>query len=387
MRALFSSMPGFGHFHPMVPLAQAWQGAGHEVAFATAERFCHRVIEPAGFLAFPAGPSPRVFDELARELPEVASMAQPDPWRFGAHMFARVAAPLKIDDLLGIIDDWSPDVVVHGSLDFAGPAAASARGLRWASHSFGALQPAEFWDLAGTLLSPVWHRLGLEPDAAGGVFRHLYLDICPPGFQAADAGRITARQPMRPVAFDTTGAASVPEWFHSLPPRPTVYVTMGTVHNDAPGVFEAVLGGLGETDLNVIATVGLDRNPAELGHLPPNVHVERWIPQSLVFGACDVVVCHGGSGTTLTALTHGVPLLVLPQGANQFWNAERCVQVGAGLMLAQEETVAERVRAAVAQLLTEPSFRQAAGSLSHEIEEMPAPHEVVPLIEALAGTH
>ncbi|MGH9123877.1 MAG: glycosyltransferase [Acidimicrobiales bacterium] len=385
MRALFSCMPGFGHFHPMVALAEAWKGAGHELAFATAERFCHRVIEPAGFPAFAAGPSPRVYDELTGKLPEVAAMAAPDPWRYGAYMFAHIAAPLKVDDLLGIIDRWEPDVIVHGSVDFAGPAAASARGLRWVSHSSGALQPVEFWDLSGALVAPLWRGLGLEPDPAGGVFRHLYLDICPSSFQAAEAGRITARRPMRPIPFDTIGAASVPEWFDSLPEQPTVYVTMGTVNNDAPGVFEAVLAGLGDTDLNVITTVGLDRDPQDLGSLPPNVHVERWIPQSLVFGACDAVVCHGGSGTTLTALAHGVPLLLLPQGANQFWNAERCVTLGAGLMLSREETAGDRVRLDVDRLLTEPSFSWAARSVGREIEDMPAPDVVVPFIEALGA--
>ncbi len=71
MRVLCTCVPGFGHFHPMVPLAQALVRAGHEVAFATAERFCRRVVEPAGFPTFPAGLSPMVVHEQTMALPGV----------------------------------------------------------------------------------------------------------------------------------------------------------------------------------------------------------------------------------------------------------------------------------------------------------------------------
>ena len=49
--------------------------------------------------------------------------------------------------------------------------------------------------------------------------------------------------------------------------------------------------------------------------------------------AVDAVVTHGGAGTTLGALAFGVPLLVLPQGADQYANAERVVAAGAGRQL------------------------------------------------------
>jgi UDP:flavonoid glycosyltransferase YjiC (YdhE family) len=384
VRVLLSCLPGFGHFHPMVPLARAIGAAGHEVAFATAERFCRRVVAPAGFTAFAAGVSPMVVDDETMRLPEVADLGPGDVWELGAHMFARVAAPKKVPDLVRLVDDWAPALIVHGAIDFAGPVAAARAGIPSASHGVGALQPAEFWRLSGRLVAPTWSEWGLDPDPLGGMFRLLYLDICPPSFQASDIREITVARPLRPVAFDAPPGAALPAWVESLPPRPTVYVTLGTIFNGSPGVFEALLEALRDEPFNIIVTVGENRDPAELGPQPDNVHVERYVPQSLLFPRCDAVVCHGGSGTTLAAFSNGLPVLVVPQGANQFWNADRCVELGVGRCLLEADLSAEAVRRDVRALLEEPGYRSKALQLKREIEQMPSPEATVPLLESLA---
>ena len=141
MRALCTCVPGYGHFHPMVPLAQALRDAGHEVAFATEERFCRRVAQ-AGFRAFPAGIGPGKAFERTLALPDVAGLRSDDAWRFGAQMFAAVAAPAKVPDLVAVIEEWAPDAVIHDVTDFAarslpplpasrGPPTASGLSSRW----------------------------------------------------------------------------------------------------------------------------------------------------------------------------------------------------------------------------------------------------------------
>ena len=93
MRVLCSCLPGFGHFHPMVPLARALVEAGHEVAFATAPRSCERAVLPAALVPFPAGVSPVVVEEETSRLPDVAGLGPRDVWPFGAPMFAGLARP------------------------------------------------------------------------------------------------------------------------------------------------------------------------------------------------------------------------------------------------------------------------------------------------------
>ncbi|MGH9279631.1 MAG: glycosyltransferase [Acidimicrobiales bacterium] len=386
MRVLCTCAPGYGHLHPMVPVARALQAAGHEVAFATERRFCRRA-EQAGFIAFPAGVGPGPVLTHLQASPD-------DPWRFGAELFAALAER-KRPDLTGIIGSWSPAVVVYEVTDFAGPVAAAEAGLPSVGHTLGPLFPGEFFRHSAEWAAP-W----------GGP----YLDICPPrlrppaigesddgvqatqavdgvqatqavdGVQATQAGA----HPIRPVPFDAVAGEGLPEWVDGLPDQPTVYVTLGTLDNDAPEVFGAVVAGLRGERVNVIVTVGPDGDPDDLGPAPPNVHVERYLPQSQLFPRCDAVVTHGGSGTLLAALAHGLPLLLLPQGANQFWNAERCAELGVGIRLLPGNVDALAVRASMQRLLSEPAYHAAAADLAEEIADMPPPEAAVAVVEDAA---
>lgn len=170
-----------------------------------------------------------------------------------------------------------------------------------------------------------------------------------------------------------------------MPAAPTVYVTLGTVFNEALTTFRTILEGLKDQAINVIVTVGKGGDPAALGSYPSHVHVERYLPQTQLFARCDAVVSHGGSGTMLSALAAGLSLLSLPQGADQFRNAERCRNAGVGKALWPQEVSVEAVQRDVRALLDEPGFRAAAGQLSGEIAAMPAPAEVVVVLERLVA--
>lgn len=382
MRVLCTCVPGFGHFHPMVPMARALQAAGHEVAFATEARFCPRV-ERAGFAAFPAGLGPGVVARRALAGPGTGALTAAE---LGARMFAGIAGPAKVPGLLAAIDGWSPSLVLSDVTDFAGPVAAASAGVAHAAHSLGPAFPLDLHRRGAGLAAPMWLEHGLAPPPLGGMFATVYLDICPPGLQTADLGEVaTTVHPLRPVPFDAVAGETLPAWVAELGGRPTVYVTLGTLDNDAPGVLEAVVVGLRDEPLHVVVTVGPNRDPEELGPQPANVRVERYVPQSLLLPSCDAVVAHGGSSTMLAALAHGLPLVLLPQGANQFANAERCAAVGAGIRLLPPEIEPASVRTAVRAVLEQPGYRRRAREVAGEIERMPPPHDVVPFLENLVA--
>jgi MGT family glycosyltransferase len=165
-----------------------------------------------------------------------------------------------------------------------------------------------------------------------------------------------------------------------LPHRDSVYVTLGTVVNKLPGVFEAMLAALDGIDVNAIVTVGPDVDPERLGPQPPHVLVERYIPQALVLPRCRAVVAHAGAGTMLGALAYGVPQVLLPHGAEQHLNAEVCRRAGAALVLAPGEVDASAIGAALLRVLGEPGFKDAAGRLRDEIAAMPAADDALPAL-------
>jgi MGT family glycosyltransferase len=140
-----------------------------------------------------------------------------------------------------------------------------------------------------------------------------------------------------------------------------VYVTLGTIFALESGdLFERLLAGLAALPVEVIATVGRDLDPADLGQQPVNVHVERWLPPASVLARSDLVVSHGGSGTVAAALTHGLPQLVVAMGADQLQNAGRITDLAIGRALHPVTCTPAQVRDAAAALLDGQRARLAA---------------------------
>jgi MGT family glycosyltransferase len=160
-------------------------------------------------------------------------------------------------------------------------------------------------------------------------------------------------------------------------------MTLGTVLNTDTSIFRAVLEGLADAPVNLIVTVGSANDPAALGDPPANAHVERYIPQSLLFPLCSVVISHAGSGTTLAALAHGLPQLLIPQGADQFVNADRCLEAGVGSRLLPDQVSPDAVRSSLNALLGDDGYRRAAARLQAEIERMPSPEEWIGPLHSL----
>ncbi len=175
-----------------------------------------------------------------------------------------------------------------------------------------------------------------------------------------------------------------PPWVPRRPDRPNVYFTLGTVFNEESGdLFARVLAGLRELPINVVVTLGRNLDAEVVGRQPENVHVERYIPQSAVLPSCDLMINHGGSGSVIGALAHGVPMVVLPMGADQPLNAARCEQLGVGIVLDAFRATPDSVADAVTTALDDPAYRVAAERIRDEVAELPGPEATVPLLEGL----
>ncbi|MCA1845164.1 MAG: glycosyltransferase, partial [Actinobacteria bacterium] len=113
MRVLFTWTVGYGHFHPMVPLAAALAEAGHEVAFAGPGQLAPRV-EAVGFRAFAAGlDPPDIAARGRRRFPEAAAIPPEESLRFYlVDMNAAVITPAMVADLAPLVGRWGPDLVV-----------------------------------------------------------------------------------------------------------------------------------------------------------------------------------------------------------------------------------------------------------------------------------
>jgi UDP:flavonoid glycosyltransferase YjiC (YdhE family) len=380
-RILFTCRPLSGHFEPLLPLAAAARASGHTVAFASGHPVVGRARD-AGFTVFEAGTSEEFRAEWAPRFPGFTTLVG-DAQRkfFFTEIFANLELAPRVVDLESIMATWQPDLVVHEIAEFAAPLVSTALGIPYVDVGYGSLVPRALLEAAGAAAAPHWRARGLDPHPLAGLFRYLYVDPCPPAFQNPEIADIAAVQPMRPAAGEVQ-VKGQPSWFDDLSHRPNVYVTLGTVWNTDLDVFRLVIEALHD-HVNLIVTVGQHNDPAALGPQPRDVIIRNYIPQHEVLPWCDAVVAHGGSGTVLGALAHGVPLLIVPQGADQWSNAERIVAAGAGQQLLSDELSAVAVRDRVRDLLSEPSYRQAASHLKEEIRAMPSAADAITGIEAL----
>jgi UDP:flavonoid glycosyltransferase YjiC (YdhE family) len=370
----------------MVPLAKAFQEMGHVVAFATDPTFSAHV-RGVGFEAFAAGlDMPEAWRRFVETMP---ALHEVPPWEqpiyINPGLFAGVRVEPMLADLEGILRDWRPDLLVHDSAEMAGAIAAERVGIPHVEHSFGVLRPIPVRRASTAALAAVAERLGVPNPGVGGMNGELYLDICPPGIQGPEIADLPRVQPLRPIGFDDAPEAVLPSWLAGRPSRPLVYVTMGTAFNKKSEIFRAILDGLTREPIDVVVTVGASGDPEALGSPTANVRIERFIPQSLLLPHCSVFVSHGGSGALLGALNAGVPILAIPQGADQFLNADRIIETGIGLRLMPHELNPDTVRDAVRTLIDDGRYREAIRSHHAAIVAMPPPQAVVSVLEDLVA--
>lgn len=317
MRVLFASLASVGHTYPLIPLAVATRAAGHEVHFAAGENV-HAPLAENGLRPF--RPADSFYEIYTEDLaPELARLR--------------------------------PDLVVHGWGVPGAAIAAEQAAIPSLWHGFGRMIPAGI-------------GLELPTEVAPGLS---HLDICPPSLQ--DPTFVGERVALRPVPYSPP--APLPVWDDS---KPLVYVTLGTAFGTAE-LLTSTIKALAPLDVHVLVATGRV-TPSELGETPENVTVSSWVPQAAVLSHVDLVVHHGGSGTTLGALTVGVPQLVLPQGADQFANADALTAAGAALALHPVDQMPDAITAQARELLSEKDYRDAADGIAEEIARMPSPEDV-----------
>jgi UDP:flavonoid glycosyltransferase YjiC (YdhE family) len=387
MRVLISAIAAYGHLQPLLPLATALAEARHDVAIAIGPELRPRA-EAAGFATFDAGIGlGTAFERLAGLFPDQEynrlAPAEIVDW-YLPPLFGQVLAPAMLADLEPIVRTWEPDMVVHDTWEFAAPIVAAKAGIVSVSHTLGLRHAEQSLRLVAAAVAPLWRQRGLDPDPTAGLARHLCLDITPPSLQpyASECAR-DSLHPLRPIAQPPLDGERLPAWMEHRREVPLVYMTLGTNTNSDSSVFRSVIDGLRDLDVEVLITLGPGKDPSSIGALPANAYVETYVPQSLLLPHCSVAICHGGAGTTLNSLAQGVPLLLMPQGADQYVVSELIQAAGAGFVLAPAEVSPSKVRAHVVRLLEEPSQRACARWLQAEILAMPGPEEAVRLIEGV----
>jgi UDP:flavonoid glycosyltransferase YjiC (YdhE family) len=384
MRILVTSTSGMGHLNSLLPLMAALQKAGRDVLVVTAAESCD-LIERYGFAVRKGGMSGDA--RRATFEPRMAeAMALPPRQRRGlyfASMFAEAAAPVMRVDLQPAFDEFRPDIVIHERGELASGPMAVARSIPHVTVAFSGTLPKSSEQLVIDTLEPLWAAEGLPVPTMDDINGDLYLHPFPPSFgQAPSSGDV---RPMRAEPFERTVDASPPLLASLGDGRPLVYLTSGTEPIAATAPWAAAVEALGAADVDVLATIGRHLDPSLLGDLPPNIRVERFVPQQFVLERAAIVISHAGAGTVLGAAAHGLPQAHFPLRADQWENADAAAGAGVAITLELDRRSAADIGDALARLLHDEQIKRAASRVAAEIAAMPSAADHVATIEAVVN--
>lgn len=328
MRFLFGFVGGTGHLAPQLPIARALVADGHDVAFSTYFPMVPEV-EAAGFTAFATGPH-------VAKAPVIKPLLAPDQRREDEVLrtvFAGRATRERLASVPEHCEAFAPDVIVCDETDYGAQIAAGRLGIPFATILIGPTgafpRPEAVADILPALPPP-----------------GLVLSGFPPGLRSVplpDAAHVY--RPCEPV--DAAGDA--------------IYFTLGTIFiRECGDLPDRVLAGL--DGFEVIETI------------------TRFVPQAEILPRCRAVVAHGGSGTLVAALAHGLPSVLIPLGADQLVNAAQAEELGFARVLHAIDATPSDIRAAVEDVIADPAYARAARAIRAEIAALPPPESAVQLL-------
>ncbi len=158
---------------------------------------------------------------------------------------------------------------------------------------------------------------------------------------------------------------------------------------DSMVLLRGCLAALPDLDAEVVLTSGYQQLPEDvLSALPANFHYEPYLPGLLMAEKSDLLIHHGGHGSSMTGLWTGTPAVIVPTYSERESNARRVAALGAGAVVAptegasgEKELSVEELRSKVRQVLSDPSFATAARRVSQTMRSYGGAAEAARLID------
>jgi MGT family glycosyltransferase len=379
-RFLIVTLPLAGHVNPPAAVSRVLQERGHEVAWCGSEARLRPWLDP-GAIVFPTRMRP--YGGLADNgLASVKSL-----WESFIVPFTRHTLPA----VEKAVAQYQPDVVVVDQHAPAGALVAQRHGIPWATFATSTIELGA--PFAGLPKAAAWIRGHLETlSAEAGLADGQGIDLrfSPYLVIVFSSGYLLGAHDL-PGHFALVGPAlssrpatvSFP-WDRLDPARRHVLVTVGTMADaDAMDFYLRAVEALRPLGDSVQAIVLAP--PEALPGVPEHIVPVARIPQLELLPRMDAVVCHAGLNTVSETLSNAIPLVVAPLTRDQPINAGNVARVGAGIRAHFYRATPDQLRASVLALLSDPSYRAAAGLVRDSFAAAGGAPEAAARLEWLAA--
>ncbi|GAB1822549.1 macrolide family glycosyltransferase [Herbidospora sp. RD11066] len=165
--------------------------------------------------------------------------------------------------------------------------------------------------------------------------------------------------------------------------KPVLLVSLGSAYTDRPEFYRNCVAAFSGLGWHVVLQIGAKVDPAVLGEVPGDVEVHSWVPQLAVLARASAFVTHAGMGGTMEGLYHGVPMIAVPQAADQFQNAERLQELGIGRHIPTEEATPERLREVFLELTSDPEAAARLAAIRAELRDNGGTAKAADIVEGL----
>jgi MGT family glycosyltransferase len=351
---------GAGHVNPTLGIVAELVRRGHEVRYWAPRPFAERIAETGAHYE----PVTSTWEGLGRAA--IPQMHGRELVRAMGMLLDETAALVP-----GLATAEPPDLVLHdGPLAWWGRVLAHRWGVpavetwpnlvsnrHWSMRAYARINPLSPRFLRTMVRTARYLRGQGITDVGGfmqGAAARLRVVTLPRAFQYAGD---TFGDGYAFVGPCLTGRAFQGDWTPPASGAPTVLVSLGTSYNDVPDFYRMVAASAAGRPWHVVMAVGDAVDPAALGALPANVEVHAQVPQLAVLRHARVFVTHAGMGGTMEGLHRGVPLLALPQMAEQRANADRIAGLGLGRVLDPARLTAEAFWADVRDVADDAAVR------------------------------
>ncbi|KMN46003.1 macrolide family glycosyltransferase [Bacillus sp. LK2] len=148
-----------------------------------------------------------------------------------------------------------------------------------------------------------------------------------------------------------------------------IYISLGTVFNEAIDFYKLCIKAFENSDHTIVMSIGSKTKISDLGDIPENFIVKNYVPQTELLTYSKLFITHGGMNSTHEGLSNGVPLVVIPQSADQPVIAKQVESIGAGVQLHMKELTEDQLRESVELVLNNPSFKEASLNMKESFQK------------------
>ena len=363
-----------GHVNPTLALTQELVARGHSVTYVTTAEFAAAIrVTGATLVTYES--------QFGKQSPSAKTVMEMMPY-FPLRLLGEAAH--VVPQILPSLSAFAPDVVLYDPMCVAGrlvaeilktPAVtlyptyvANEHFSLWRSMNVSVptdVIATEFHQLARSLA--VTHGIGTPTIASMKAFAEpLNIVFMPRSFHPQSELFDDSYVFVGP-GFTTRPSSG--SWVPSTVKRERrLFVSMGTVFNDWPEFFAMAAEAFGGSDWEVLMAIGNRVDPTSLGEIPDNIKVAPYWPQLDIRPHTAVAIVHGGMGTTMEALSFGVPLVVIPQMPEQAMTARRVEELGLGVTMSREQTSVQSLIDAVRKIVTCQVIRSNVTTLRDELD-------------------